>query len=675
MQRLLQLCLALCGLIICKSSNASELEDMRYMSMADLLNVEITVASRSEIPFWKSPSSVTLFTRADIQNLGVRTLFELLSYVPGFYSMMNSVEGNQSHLIMRGHAQKYANTLLVLLNGQRINDDYTGGINYLFRYFNIHNASKIEVIRGPGSALYGSNAYNGVVNIITDPKDEVAVELGSLGILGLYWSNSTRVNDWKIGATIDFYRDNGDDFDDVFDRFGLQTTTQDPREVQQISLFAGDADTNIHLQYLNSTRQDYYLFRRLRDGVTDIELDHWMLYGDHQLINNDRWKLGFSAGYQFAARKSVTALVPGGSPPFDQADFLFGEDIEYQSKNLAVDGSYQYTAGLSFNFGVAFYLSQVPNAFLRSNYDLFGDLSFLGNLVTFDRADERVVLDNERHINSGYVQTQWDFSENLSVTAGLRFDAYNDVDNATTPRLALVYRLAEDRGVKLIYGEAYRAPSLGDLYDDESGLTTGNASLKASEITSVEAVYYTRWSNHSLTGTWFDNEQINLIGFRTGENNAVFLDNVAGNKSAGFELEWLWQPTSSLQIRSAFTHLAQNKTDLGISQGLPASENIAPSNYMNYSVGYILQDWSFNFSGTWRDQIDVLASDDDLLLVNSLIRYNWSKQMDLTLNIKNLLNKRYQSSSYIVLGNDANGPVQQYPARGRELTLQFSYAL
>ncbi len=674
MRRLSQLCLALCGLIICKSSNASELEDMRYMSMDELLNMQITVASRSEMPFWKSPSSVTLFSRADIRNLGVRTLFELLSYVPGFYSMMNSVEGNQSHMIMRGHAQKYANTLLVLLNGQRVNDDYTGGINYLFRYFNIHNASKIEVIRGPGSALYGSNAYNGVVNIITDPTDEVAVELGSLGIVDFYWSNSTGVNDWKLGATIDFYRDNGDDFDDVFDRFGLQTTTQDPKEVQQISLFAGDGITNIHLQYLKSMRQDYYLFRRLRDGVTEIELDHWMLYGNHQLINNDRWKLGFSAGYQFAARKSVTALAPGGSPPFEPADFLFGEDIEYQSKNLAIDGFYQYTAGVSFNFGMAFYLSQVPDAYLRSNYDLFGDLSFLGNLVTFDNSDERVVLDKKRHINSGYLQAQWDFSQNLSVTAGLRFDAYNDVDNALTPRLAFVYQLGENRGFKLIYGEAYRAPSLGDLYDEESGLVLGNASLEASEITSIEAVYFTTLGNHSLTGTWFSNEQTNLIGFRT-DGDSVFLDNVAGNDAAGFELEWLWQPSTSIQIRAAYTHLNKNKTDLGISEGLPASEDITPHNYMNYSAGYVVEDWSFNLSGSWRDQVNVLASDDDLLLVNSLIRYNWSKQLDLSLNIKNLLNKSYQTSSYIVLGNDANGPVQQYPARGRELTLQLSYAL
>ena len=112
-----------------------------------------------------------------------------------------------------------------------------------------------------------------------------------------------------------------------------------------------------------------------------------------------------------------------------------------------------------------------------------------------------------------------------------------------------------------------------------------------------------------------------------------------------------------------------------MSEGLPASEDIAPRNYMNYSAGYVVQDWSFNLSGSWRDKVNVLANDDDLLLVSSMIRYQWSGQLDLSLNIKNLLDKGYQTSSYIVLGNDANGPVQQYPARGRELTLQFSYAL
>jgi len=113
----------LCFLPPAIASNDQQ-NNLRAYSLEQLLNVKVAIASRTDVSLKKSPSSVSLFTRNDIQALGVRTLTELFSYVPGFYSMMNSVEGNQSHLVMRGHAQKYANTLLVLLNGQRINDDY-----------------------------------------------------------------------------------------------------------------------------------------------------------------------------------------------------------------------------------------------------------------------------------------------------------------------------------------------------------------------------------------------------------------------------------------------------------------------------------------------------------------------------------------------------------------------
>jgi len=111
------------------TANAAENNDIYSFSLEELLNIPVSIASRNETPLSQTPSSVSLFTQDDIKRLGLRTLGDLLTKVPGFYSMMDSVEGNLSHMVMRGHAQNYANTLLVLLNGQRINEDYTGGLN------------------------------------------------------------------------------------------------------------------------------------------------------------------------------------------------------------------------------------------------------------------------------------------------------------------------------------------------------------------------------------------------------------------------------------------------------------------------------------------------------------------------------------------------------------------
>lgn len=108
----------------------SENDDLLQLSIEDILNMTVTVASKTAIKTSLSPSSVTLFSRQDLDDLGANHLIDLLKFVPGFYPSFTFVEGNQSYLVTRGHAQKYANTVLFLLNGRRINEDYTGGINY-----------------------------------------------------------------------------------------------------------------------------------------------------------------------------------------------------------------------------------------------------------------------------------------------------------------------------------------------------------------------------------------------------------------------------------------------------------------------------------------------------------------------------------------------------------------
>ena len=522
--------------------------------------------------------------------------------------------------------------------------------------------------------MYGSNAYSGVVNIITDAKRELKLTAASLNGKEIYFSDYFSAGDWKLGGSIEAYRDNGDTFNDVFDINTLQSTTQDPRQVEQVSFSASDGISQIKMQYLGSTRNDYYLFRRLRDGVTEIDLKHWMLYGSHQLVENQNWSVSLSGGYQTAARKSITALQPGGETPFENADFLFGENLRYDSGNFSADASYHASPEVTHSFGAYFSVSHVPEAYLRSNYNLFSELSYLGEVITLNREDQRVVLNKDRRIAGAYFQSQWQASQELSLTAGARYDSYNDVDNALMPRFSSIYQWSPSQYSKLIYGKAYRAPSLGDLYDLESGLTVGNRDLNASEVTSVELVHSWQHGKHAIDTTFFENEHVDLIGFRTDASGNQFLDNVAGNKVRGVELEWTWMPARQWQFKSALTHLFNNQTDLGVSLDLPASEQIAPRTYMNYALRYAGEQWSFSFSENWRGRVDALQNNDSLLLVNSVLSYNWSEELNLSLNLRNLSDEDYATSSYISLGSDENGQnVQQYPARGRQILLQLAY--
>lgn len=665
----------LCGLIHI-SVKADEISDIYSFSLEELLNIPVSIASRNETPLAKTPSSVSLFTREDIERLGLHTLGDLLTRVPGFYSMMDSVEGNLSHMVMRGHAQNYVNTLLVLLNGQRINDDYTGGLNYLIRYFSIRNASKIEVIRGPGSALYGSNAYSGVINIITDTQSEVSATLGSLGTTALYWSDRLTLANWQLGSSINFYQDEGYNFHNVFDRSGLQTSTNDPRTVEQINLTAKTDKSRIDFQYLHSKRQNYYLFRRLRDGVAEVELSHWTLYGSHQLLQGEKWTLDISGAYQNATRDSISALVAGGEPPFASADFLFGVDFEYQSANAALDATYQLSSDLKLNFGSFLSTSNIPRAYLKSNYNIFGNEEYLGKVVTFDTTvSQRTVLDKTRRIRSVYAQSEWQMTTQITLTAGLRLDTYNDIDNALTPRLSLVHALDENHGYKLIYAEAYRAPSLGDLYDEESGLVVGNQSLHANELTSMEAVYYWHGSQAAFTATVFDNHHQHIVG-RINTDDLSFLANIGSNKAKGLELQLQWQANSHWLLTSDITHLFKNQTHIISGGGLTPSELIVPQTYLNYEIQYAPSDWSISLSGDWRSKVESLSKQGSLLLINTHVRYRWSENIQWKLSLKNLSDEQYATSTYSPLGSNENGQsIQELPARGRQFSLELNYQL
>ncbi len=644
--------------------------DLTLLSLEDLLNVTVTVASKTPIKSSLSPSTVSVFSRQDLDALGVTELIDLLKFVPGFYPSFSPVQGNQSYLVTRGHAQKYANTVLFLLNGRRINEDYTGGINYLIRHFSLQNIERVEVIRGPGSALYGANAFNGVVNLISRNDQYAGVSVGNnqsaAANIGLSWQGE----DWQLTLAGAARKDNGEHYQDIYDRLGLQQSTQDPNDNQQLEISLRYQNLTWRSFLQQAAFEDYYLFRRVSDEFNQLEAKNVIHQLAYQLWQEQDQQLQFHAQWQQGQRKSLTMLAAQDDTDFLQAPFLFGEEFEYQSVQVGLEGSVRMNEQWLFAAGAEQINSQLPKAYVRSNYNLFGDLVWLGSLQTFNTPEQRTTLDKTRIIQSAYVQTQTEVSNTIQWTMGLRYDSYNDVAGKLNPRFSLVYQPQHEHVYKLIYGNAYRVPSLGDLYDEESGLTIGNQSLKPSTIQSLEAVYSYLAPHFMFTGSLFHNRIEDLIGFTSGD--IATLSNIAKSDATGLELEWRWEVFSQLQLRGHATHLLKNSSTIRGNGSLIPSEQLSPKSYAMTTLEYKLNEqWASNLQWSYRSAVAVLSHQGSLSLVNWQLNFQPVERQQWQLQVRNMLDKRYQIPQIQQIGVQHGQALFELPARGREIQLGY----
>jgi len=145
-----------------------------------LSNIKITSSTLHEETLHSAPSSVTVIKREEIKRLGLNRLTELMNYIPGYQTYKVDTSALSYSLSSRGHRlSPTGREVLILIDGHRVNDDFSGGTTFFNPYISLDNVEQVEFIRGPGSAIYGSNAFLGVVNIKTKGSNQLMLTGGS----------------------------------------------------------------------------------------------------------------------------------------------------------------------------------------------------------------------------------------------------------------------------------------------------------------------------------------------------------------------------------------------------------------------------------------------------------------------------------------------------------------
>lgn len=669
--------LAVSGLMGLMGGQAQALNALSIadMSLEELLETPVTLASLQEETFAQAPSSMTVFTRREILDMGIRTVEELLNYVPGMQAV-RSGRRDQHNLAVRGQPSLYGGYgVLFLLNGQRLNDEFAGSALLNNRLLTTKNLRRVEVIRGPGSALYGASAFVGVVNLVThDELNEAAFALGSHEGYDGHFAVSHSHPSYRASLFGAVLEDDGQSDTDPLD-----PAQRSMRDAQQRKTLFGTFETNrvrLEGRYSNFVLDDYYVFfSSTTSPANRYESTDASLGLEAQLYRSDAVTLGLQAevGYtenvalsQFLS-SAVTTGWPAGTvipaPADNPYPPVFGGQVaELWDYNLGLQGEWRLSERQSWLGGMEVRRTDYRRLDKLNNYELVDILSLFrtgsGTVAYYDdiiQTGEAVSNLDDRDNASVYMQHRYQWTDALQSTLGLRYDYYKTFGDAVSPRAALVFRVSESDTLKLMAGQAFRAPTLDQLYSANNPNPDGNPDLKPETIQTWELAWLKRWNNYHLTLTGYHSRLENLIFTdATGET-----DNVGQSESSGIEAELMASWSPRWWLRAGYAH------DFN---GAVRGERYMSEHLASLIINHRRDRWNFNLSSTYQTSYANPSTDpamsytlDGHLLVNTHVRYDFGKA-EAFATISNLLDTDYETPLINEFGA---------PGRGREWRLGF----
>ena len=534
------------------------------ISIEELINQDVTIATKSNQKIDKTPSVVSVITAEDIQNFGFRDIHEALSIVPGFEN--SQIFAGSKVLGMRGITNiKQGARFLVLINGIPTNGVLYGTGLYFGYELNMDNIERIEIIRGPGSALYGRNAFSSVVNIITkqassDNSFNIGATFGSFNHAEVYSDYSINKNKLNSRLAIKYLTTDGTNskFNNGMGGKSLWNLTHDNLYLNgniqykdfklNVAYSVRKDGTSSPLNFLTESSTTFKIFRydlsysKQLSSKTQISFN---TYGrqENRVQDIETLKPGVTDTVfipQLNRYLRYMDIYPGGLyayPVFD--DYTYGTEFELRFKLLRNN---------NLMIGIQADIHGVSNASAPTNYfptspptpNFYYDTD--SNLVPYTKGNLIVVSDwirdgGHQYKNSAiYIQDIHYLTDKIGITLGARFDLDSETGSIFNPRLGLVWEMFPFLNFKALYGEAYRAPTTSEQYK-VFGYDRGNNNLTYEEIRSSEAVLGIKTDNFSSRISFYYNKLFNIIQPRLDTSLVLSYFNTGKNTSYGIEIE------------------------------------------------------------------------------------------------------------------------------------------
>lgn len=636
--------------------------DLFEMSLEELSQVTITGSTLTEKSVRDVPASVTVFTRADLQVMAVNSLEDLMNRVPGLQSYRSSDTSIGEPSSIRGRRVSASNReILVLVNGMKIDGYFSGGINSILPKLPLAHVERVEFIRGPGSAVYGSNAFTGVINIITVADvNEVALRAGDHRHTEAHVQHAWADERVRSSLMLQGRDDEGEDFVVRDTLSSARTQTDDPWSSLYLQWqLAIGADTQLQFIGSQSASSNYYAIGNINNGLNLFEVEfaglmltqavHW-----HPSITS---QLNIGGKYAGVKPRGTAAALPD-----DTIDVK--ADIRSTELWLGWQNDWQMNERSSVQFGGEYRHPQIIRADAYSNYNLtdvaagnfpltdYGDFGFAYDVMQKSRMD----------VAGLYSQWQMDWSQRWSTIAGLRYDRYSQIGDNISPRLGLLFHADPHNTVKLLSGEAFRAPQAGELYTINNPVISGNQNLEPETVVTSELIWLHQRERGLLSLTYFYNEFDNAIGQGTVNGLRTYANSTQQDISYGVETELQAELAPGFRLLATATWLLKTpdtffreSNDLYSLSGLYDRDRF----YGSISAYYHSDKETLVDNGAHRQTLD------SYVVMDLKAGYRWAPDWRTEVEILNLLDEDYYTPT------QTSRVLDGVPNRTRELRLGF----
>ena len=596
------------------------------------LRYEVVVtANRVETPTNEIATSVTVITGRELEQAKKTTVIEALREVLGLSILQSGPAGSSASVMLRGANSEHT---LVMIDGVEVNDPITPSRTYDFSHLMVDGIERIEILRGPQSTLYGSDAMAGVINIITKkgqgkPKFHLSSLGGSYrtfsGTAGLTGSmKKLHYSVWTSSLSSRGFSAANDTLEGNTEADGYKNLSLSASADYQ-------ASDNIDLDFLAKfidTRSDIDNFgSAFGDDPNNVQKYQSLFLKGHirGLFLKNRWEQKLTLSHIASNRETEN--------PEDERHPYDSDRSQYKSRLNKLDWQNN------------FFLHETNTLTLGAEHQEEQGESFYHAESMWGPSTSLFPL-KKAHNTGVYIQDQLRLAGKFFLTAGIRLDNHSQSGLSATHRIApAVFIRQTSTKLKATYGTGFKSPSLYQLYaPGNSWGPIGNENLKPEETASWDlGIEQALWDGKiRVGGTYFSSRYENLIDYDYTEGYI----NIARASSKGVEFLLEIEPAENLAFSASYSHIeAKDKNTGEALLRRPKDKFTAKLNVRFAAKGRIvlsLTHLGARVDQEWIDWIATRARMAPFTLLNAVGSYDILPNIQLFLRLDNILDQRYE---------------------------------